>query len=144
MSKDAVYEGGCLCGDIRFRGSGDPFWVGHCHCERCQKASGAAFLTYIGFRPDSLAWTKGFPKLYESSPGIQRGFCPTCGSTLCFQRPDKGEISVFAGVLDRPKDIEPTFHLFCENEAPWLKMRDDLPRFPRFGPGYEDREMEGP
>ena len=53
--------GGCLCGEVRYRSKGEVRWVAHCHCRWCQQASGAAFLTYIGFRTDDLEWTKGAP-----------------------------------------------------------------------------------
>ena len=50
MSTETVYEGGCLCGDIRYRATSEPEFVTHCHCQMCRKHSGALFATDAGFR----------------------------------------------------------------------------------------------
>ena len=45
-----MIQGGCLCGGVRFeidRAVG-PFEL--CHCRRCRKASGSAFMAGIGVR----------------------------------------------------------------------------------------------
>ena len=134
--------GGCLCGEVRYRSKGEVRWVAHCHCRWCQQASGAAFLTYVGFRTDDLEWTKGAPAIYRSSAEVERGFCARCGSTLSFARPSRGEISVFAGGLDDPHDLKPTFHMYTDHQFAWLHIDDALPRHGRFRPGSEDREPE--
>ena len=74
--------GGCLCGEVRYRSKGEVRWVAHCHCRWCQQASGAAFLTYIGFRTDDLEWTKGAPAIYRSSAEVERGFSRKRGVML--------------------------------------------------------------
>ena len=132
--------GGCLCGDVRFSGLGAPEWVVNCHCTWCQKHSGAAFLTYVGYSTKNLKWTQGAPAIYESSPGVERGFCARCGSTLTFARPDRGETSVFAGSLDETFDLPPTGHAFFDNAIPWLALGDSAPRWARHPPGNEDRD----
>lgn len=133
--------GRCLCGAITFEGDGDPAWVVNCHCRICQRASGAGFLTYVGFMSDHFDWTSGPPAIYRSSPGVERGFCPNCGSTLSFARPDRGEISVFAGVLDDPNGLAPTGHAFFEQHMAWLATTDNAPRWNRHPPGNEDRDL---
>ncbi len=132
--------GGCLCGDVRYRATGEPLRVAHCHCRNCQRASGSAFLTYVALRAEDLEWAKGQPTIYESSPGVERGFCGRCGSSMTFARPDRGEISVFAGTLDEPHDIEPQFHIFTDHQFSWLRIADDKPGYARFARGYEDRD----
>ncbi len=134
--------GGCLCGDVRYRAKGDALWVVHCHCRWCQRASGAAFLTCAGFRSEDLEWVKGAPKIYKSSPEVERGFCARCGSTLSFARSGKRETDVFAGTLDNPQDVTPEAHIFTDRQLGWLHLDDGLPRHGRFPPGAEDREPE--
>jgi hypothetical protein len=134
--------GGCLCGALRYEGRGAPTWVGHCHCRWCQRQSGAAFLTYVGFTTQNLTWTRGRLATYASSPGVERGFCPNCGSSLTFARPDRGEISVFAGSLDEPDRLVPTAHAFYDSHQAWLQIDDDMPRHGRHPPGNEDRDLE--
>ena len=40
-------EGGCHCGQIRYRAEVDPKTVTLCHCSDCQALSGAAFRTIV-------------------------------------------------------------------------------------------------
>lgn len=133
--------GGCLCGHLRYQGDGPPRWIVHCHCRICQRHSGAAFLTYVGFAIDDLEWAGEGPAVYESSPGVERGFCPRCGSTVSFARPPRGEISVFAGTLDDPDGIAPTGHAFYDHHFAWMEIDDGLPRYARHPPGNEDRDL---
>ena len=132
--------GGCLCGEVRYRAKREALWVVHCHCRWCKKHSGSAFVTIVMFRVSNVVWVAAKPTVYESSPGVERGFCPTCGSTLTFARPDRDEMSVFAGSLDNPNDISPSKHVFAEQRCEWLHLDDGLPSHDRFPPGGEDRE----
>ncbi len=134
--------GCCLCGDVHYRAKGEALWVVHCHCRWCQRVSGAAFLTYVGFQTDDLEWVGGAPAIYKSSAEVERGFCARCGSSLSFARPNRGEISVFAGTLDDPHNLKPTAHFFTDHQFAWLRLDDGLPRHARFPPGAEDREPD--
>jgi hypothetical protein len=133
MSESAVkiLEGGCLCGAVRYRVEGAPIWSAHCHCKDCRHASGAPFATYAGFAPGKLRWTKGKPKTFNSSPGVARSFCATCGSPLAYvgeRWPD--EIHIHVGTLDRPEAIQPQAHVYTVHQIPWLKLADGLPKIP--------------
>ncbi len=141
MAEQQVYEGGCLCGALRYRATTDPLFVGHCHCQRCRKHTGAAFATFVGFPAESFTWTKGQPALYQSSELAQRGFCSECGSTISFHRPHKDEISILAGSLDHPDDVTPDHHIMTESKVGWVKLDDGLTCYSRFPPAAEDRDL---
>jgi hypothetical protein len=67
---------------------------------------------------------------YQSSRGVQRGHCPTCGTTLtyaCDRRP--GEIDIAVSALDDPSGIEPQAHIWVEDKASWLAIEDKLPQY---------------
>jgi hypothetical protein len=66
------------------------------------------------FAADNLRWIQGKVATYASSPGVDRGFCPRCGSTLTFARPTRNEISIVSGSLDDPKDVKPQEHVFAD------------------------------
>ena len=54
-----MIRGGCLCGGVRFeiaRAVG-PFEL--CHCSRCRKASGSAFMPWLGVRRDDFRLLQG-------------------------------------------------------------------------------------
>ena len=140
MEESVVYEGGCLCGAVRYRASGSPLWTCHCHCRICQRQTGAAFSTFVGFSWERVKWIKGKPSLFQSSDHVERGFCGECGSTLTFQRAHKSELSIAAGSLDYPESIAPAFHIMTASQVPWLKLHDGLPCHRRFAPGGEDRD----
>lgn len=140
MEGSIVYEGGCLCGAVRYRASGKPLWVCHCHCRMCQRQTGAAFSTFVGFPSERIEWTRGKPSLYRSSERVERGFCATCGSTMTFHRDHKSELDVAAGSLDHLESIAPEFHINTENQVPWLKLDDGLPCHLRFPPEGKDRD----
>ena len=131
--------GGCLCGAIRFRVSGEPYEIGHCHCTACRRQTGAGYATYVVMMARDVSW-EGALATYRSTPGVERGFCPTCGSTLSFARPDRGEMSLHAGTFDRPEAIRPRLHVFCGQAVGFAPVGDTLPRHDRFPPGETDRE----
>jgi hypothetical protein len=42
-------NGGCVCGSIRFKATGEPLRVTICHCTWCQRRTGTAFGTEVVF-----------------------------------------------------------------------------------------------
>ena len=75
MAGEAIHDGGCLCGAVRYRAVGAPSWVSHCHCESCRRATGGAIATWAGFPKDHFEVLAGEITRFASSPGVQRGFC---------------------------------------------------------------------
>lgn len=55
-------RGQCLCGVIKFTARFPSKWVAHCHCTRCQRAHGAAFVTrepqMHGYYDTHVAWAR--------------------------------------------------------------------------------------
>ena len=50
----ARYEGGCLCGAVRYSAEAEPINERVCHCRLCQKAIGAAFNARLLFRIEDV------------------------------------------------------------------------------------------
>jgi hypothetical protein len=126
------WTGGCLCGAVQFRAAVGPVRAVNCHCGMCRRTSGAAFLTFVHFPIGDFTWTEGEPTRYRSSPEAERGFCARCGSTLTMHEtvlPDRVQVTL--GSLDRPQDVRPDDHVWTGSQLPWLRIEDDLPRFPR-------------
>ena len=135
------WTGGCLCGAIRYRSTADPVWVGHCHCTNCQRWTGSAAFSGAFFALDELEWTRGEPKIYQSSKDVRRSFCDKCGSPIGFHRPGH-HVGVTAGTLDNPEAIKPEDHMFAEHEHSWARFDDGLPRQEGFLP--EDSDFKNP
>ena len=121
--------GGCLCTSIRFRVTGASLCVSHCHCTFCRCASGAAFITWMTLKSGDLVMTDGQLTEYQSSPGVWRGFCATCGTSLTYRHVDHDEeIDIAAATLDDQTTVVPDDHLWSGSMVPWLKFADTLPR----------------
>ncbi len=45
---DSQAKGSCLCGEITFALRFPSKWIVHCHCSRCRRAHGSAFVTWVG------------------------------------------------------------------------------------------------
>ena len=53
------WDGGCLCGVVRFRVSAPPLLTMACHCTGCQKLSASAYSLIIAVPSDGFAVTRG-------------------------------------------------------------------------------------
>ncbi len=136
-----VHEGGCLCGAVRYRCTGAPLWVAHCHCESCRRATGGAVVTWAGFARDRVTFTAGWPQRFASSPGVTRSFCSHCGTPLTYEAERCADEVHFAiGTFDRPEALPPTSHVFDAERISWLHLADDLPRYA--GLGRDDTKDE--
>jgi hypothetical protein len=136
MSAARRHAGGCLCGAVRYEAEGDPTFVNHCHCVQCQKASGAAFATWATWPLDRVRLLGDPPRHFESSPGIQRSFCATCGGTLFWRRLDRrpATLDIAAGSLDAPDVLAPSMHIFVKSRRRWVVLDDRLPSHAEFPP----------
>jgi hypothetical protein len=107
----------------------------------CQRESGAAFMTGVTFLKAAGQWTTVVPKLYQSSEYAKRGFCRKCGSWISWHYRDE-KISLTAGSFDHSEAIKSLWHVFTESQVPWLKIRDNLPRYKQYPPELESQEHE--
>jgi len=122
------FEGGCLCGAVRFLATGQPKGVAWCHCQSCRKHSGAPVSVFVAFDRTAYTVIKGEITKFNSSPGRWRGFCARCGSTLtCEGEPLPTETHFHVGAFDRAAQLQPTRHIFPEERLPWLHVDDAMP-----------------
>ena len=126
------YEGGCLCGAIRYKSTAAPIRCVICHCGDCRKHSGAPCLSFVHFPVDAFTWISKQPTRFRSSKYAERGFCPQCGSTLSMHEDVLGDrVQVTLGSLDDPNGVTPQDHVWTDSQLSWFQVQDDLPRFPR-------------
>ena len=119
--------GGCLCGKTRFEAEGPPRRVTHCHCDMCRKAVGAVVATFATFESGKVRWSRE-PARYDSSERAWRGFCATCGSSVCFgYKPRPERIYVALGIFDDPDAFPAGFHDHRAEKVCWLHVDEDLP-----------------
>jgi hypothetical protein len=127
-----MVEGGCLCGEIRYRVDNAITDVSHCHCGMCRKHHGAAFATFGEAAREHFHWLHGEDKInvYCSSAQLERWFCNACGSSLLCRTDEEPDIMYLAlGTLDDDPGSLPAYHIWVGSKAPWYEITDDLPRF---------------
>ena len=130
-----MIRGSCLCGGVKFevKCASGPFEL--CHCSRCRKVSGSAYMAAIGVRRENFRFLSGhnLVKVYEapvveSPPPYRVCFCNSCGCCV----PDPNDTSEFfeiaAGLLDDDPELRPDKHIFVEAKAKWDEIRDNLPQ----------------
>lgn len=87
---------------------------------------------FVGFIESGLE-TTGAAASCDSSPWVQRLFCPQCGTPIGYR--DAGlpdEIYFYVGVFEEPMSFQPSLHAFYSECLPWLSIRDELPVHERF------------
>ena len=128
-------RGRCFCGAVGFEIDPPVLSCVTCHCESCRRQCSAPMTAYVGVADGRWRWIRGTPKLYRSSPGVERTFCGNCGSPLSFRSARmSGVMHLYVAALDAPEDVAPTLHVAYEEKLPWLKLADDLPTC--IGPDY--------
>ena len=134
------HAGGCLCGAVRYRVTGEALFVTYCHCGMCRKSSGGVTAAWAAFNKTQVSWEAGRLRHYNSSEKLNRGFCGTCGSSLTFERDNFDKIGLAVATLDDPGRYPPQRHIYTADCVPWLRLEDDLPRFARQAPGIATPE----
>lgn len=123
-------RGHCLCNAVQYCAVGEPLWCAHCHCADCRRHTGSAVATFVGIDKAQFTLTSGEFGTVESSPGVVRSFCSTCGTPMAYERDElPGEIHLYLGTLEHPEEILPTLEVFCRERLPWLELTVDGPSF---------------
>lgn len=127
MSKTA--EGGCLCGAVRYRVSGDPVATTLCHCRSCRRASGGTNVAWAVFDNGDFGWLAGEPAAFSSSPGIEWLFCRDCGSLVGYRRSSRPDhMDVTTGTLDDPDLFPPAVEIWLDQRIGWETLDPRLPK----------------
>jgi|SRR5271165_2767021 len=113
-------EGGCLCGAVRYRIAGEPSSSIICHCRSCRLASAASSVAWLTVERSQLTLLSGEPRAFNSSPGVVRRFCGTCGSPLTYETATNPScIDVTTASLDEPGRYPPTDEVWVEHHVTW-------------------------
>lgn len=129
-----MHEGGCLCGAVRYRATGQPLRATVCHCTFCQRITGSAFGVWATYRKEQVA-ISGELGTYEhrsdeSGRWIRMEFCPRCGTSIgaTFERSPELR-SQLAGTFDDPGWIDITRHIWIRSARQWVPIPEGLPHF---------------
>lgn len=82
---ETQFEGGCLCGAVRYLLTAAPNYVYFCHCRDCQRESGSPFVTDMNIDRAALQIAgplRRYTRTGDSGKSIHRNFCTICGTSL--------------------------------------------------------------
>ena len=132
MARDGERQGGCLCGAVRYAGSGETVWSAGCCCRDCARAAGTPYVVWVGFPPERVRFLSGAPRVNSSSEGVLRGFCEACGTTLTYGRDPAFEaveptLYVAAATLDDPDAYPPAEVVWYGQRPGWFALSGDIP-----------------
>jgi len=124
-------EGGCACGEVRYRLTSKPLFTHCCHCLNCQRQTGSAFVINLLIESDRVELLGREPHAVDvprddgSTQRIYR--CPTCQVAVYseYGRPEVRFIR--AGTLDEPGDVTPDVHIFTKSKVGWVTLPESEP-----------------
>lgn len=129
----APYEGGCLCGAVRYSYKARPLALNACHCSDCKKLSGSSYFAVVQADGDAFSYsgeTISFRKTADSGRQVDIHRCAACGTRL-WHTPAAGANLVFfaAGTLDDPTWFVPTSHIWTAHAQPDVVIAPDAIAF---------------
>jgi len=129
---DRAIEGGCLCGAVRFRITGEVLGFQYCHCSRCRAFTGSAHGANMFVAPDDFGWTQGDEMvgtwMLEAEPSFPTAFCKRCGSSMPSMSSTGKYWVVPAGGVEGDPGVRPARSIFWGSRAPWYEHVGDLPQ----------------
>ena len=130
--KKLSLKASCLCGGIKLITQGYHRNVQNCHCIQCMKTHGHhAAYTSIEER-DVKFLKKRTLKWFKSSKRAKRGFCNKCGASLFFKIVGAKNISIAAGMFNRPVKLKTTMNIFVKGKSDYYKLDSSMPKFNRY------------
>jgi len=133
MGQAQVLEGGCRCGQVRFRLTAPPLIESLCHCSGCKRMTASAFSTTISVPTGGFELVSGEPEVGGlHGDEAHHHHCPWCKSWV-FTRvdPAMGFINVRATLLDDPRAFSPYVEMQAADKLSWVHTQVER-RYDRF------------
>jgi len=125
-------DGGCLCGDVRYRIVGEPVVARICWCSDCLHIAGNGTANAI-FAADAVSISGAvaeYVRTADSGNHIHQQFCARCGSHLFARSSGRpGFVVVRVGTLDDPSSIRPRANIWTTHAPAWACMDSALEQF---------------
>jgi hypothetical protein len=127
-------QGGCACGQVRYRLLSPPMFVHCCHCHDCQRQTGSAFVLNALIETDRVEILQGETALFDMPTDSGRPHdvarCPHCGTAVWSHY---GGLKVLpfvrVGTLDEPGVLPPDVHIYTRSKLPWVALPPGVPAF---------------
>ena len=141
---ERVREGGCDCGALRYRLTGEPMMVHNCHCRLCQRQTGSTSVVNAFFEAERVELLSGDVEQLATEGGSGNPHvicrCAQCGTAVWSWYGRLGRLSygVRAGTLDDPGSVTPDVVIFTQSAMPWVALPEGIPAFETY---YDFRDV---
>jgi hypothetical protein len=143
MERESNPEGGCACGELRYRLAGAPMFVHCCHCRDCQRQTGSAFVINALIETDRVALLAGELRRVAVPTDSGRPHhifrCATCQTAMWSEYGGIETLRfVRVGTLDDPAAIPPNVHIYVRSKLPWVALPEGVPSFEAY---YDSQKL---
>ena len=136
-----VHEGGCLCGTIRYRVTGNPLRVSACYCTFCQRRTGGALSIHAFFDAQNIESTGEGLATHEqcsdkSNFWLRLHFCNRCATTVMLTLEKFPELRIVTGgTFDDPNWIRIDRHVWTRSAQDWIVLPQNVDCFEKSSQG---------
>ncbi len=127
------FEGGCICGAVRYVCTSQPVWSCNCHCRACQAGSGAPYVSALSVPSNSVSVSGSrieFTRTSESGHTVTTALCALCGTRVHAQSAgNTALLNLFAATLDNAGAFTPISNVYVSEKAPWVALDPAIPAF---------------
>jgi hypothetical protein len=143
MVMDSTFEGGCACGEVRYRLKSRPMFVHCCHCRDCQRQTGSAFVINALIETDRVDKIKGWTDAVQVPTDSGRPHvihrCPACKIAVWSHYGGVEKLTfVRVGTLDDPSALTPDVHIYTRSKVPWVALPAGVPAFEAY---YDSKKV---
>jgi hypothetical protein len=114
------WDGGCLCGQIRFRITAPPLLTIACHCTGCQKLTASAYSLSIAVPSEGFAVTQGETAIGGLHGANRQLYCPHCKNWMFTHAHGLDFfVNIRATMLDAHEWYVPYVEVRTAEKLPW-------------------------
>ena len=122
----------CLCKGVKIKTNGRHRNVSNCHCIQCRKTHGI-YGAYSKVKDKDIKYlNKKTLTWFKSSKNAKRGFCNKCGASIFFKFKNTDNISIAAGMFDKPTKLKTMRNIFIGSKSDFYKITDGLTKFNKY------------
>ncbi|WP_171126870.1 MULTISPECIES: GFA family protein [unclassified Ruegeria] len=134
---ETMIKGKCGCGAVTYQMTTPPMFVHCCHCNECQRQTGAAYVLNAIIEADRVQLEGPITEHELSTPSgkgqiITR--CKNCGVAVFSSYMIRlGKLKyVRVGTLDNPDQCPPDAQIFTNSKQAWVPLSEEIPAFKEF------------
>jgi hypothetical protein len=124
-----MYQGQCLCGQIKFEITQPIEDIICCHCSECRRVQGTAFATNGNVKNKNFKFLTGENNLteFKENDNKSRFFCSGCGAPVMAKLKNNPTYTrIRLGLITNDIQEKIDKHIFVTSKANWDTICDDV------------------